>query len=651
MNTRSLAPLPEGSLTGFTILETVLATILATLLIIGTAAVFQNMQNQTSAFKTSVDKDMRWVEANRHLVESVHASSFLNILPDPTRPNQSTLELHNYGGDKKGTYTNDNTGLSYQDATSGAITTFPGVNATFTAPSTGSTTGKGWKNNKLIEAIINYSAPFTSTLRLRCAVSVKGASTWAVTVKFGEFVDMIKTSDGQYAVLLYAPSQDAAGDTVLLKIDGNGKVTLVRRYGWTNSRPNERGMTMSTIRETFDAVGHSDGYILCGTVYFIVGRYRHDGVLVRLNPSGDVIWANEYNRDPADPAMNTGYTYGYSAHQVFSKYGGTPSGFIVTGNAYLHSDPSDDTTGALLWRCDNDGNVSWARAYSSYDPSIPTGWNINGSPDYFESAQQVFTASGASNGFIVTGLGAGGEVNSNTFAYIVKTDDSGAHVWSKLFGRGTGIWYSDTDVAYDVLPLYDKGTPAGFLTVGTIHESAMNSKDSTHFVMELGTDGSYQWSNALNHTYYSYFLVKKQAWVSSGNFKTLFHTFNADNLHDISVVTIGPTGNTLATVPIDKVPNCFFFKAFDSTDVSGSFNGYVLGGEKAEMSNSVFIMYCDQNGKHGATQQIETVIVNDLAAQQVVFNNNFSLPFVKTFTDPRPPDPNSENTGIDPGSP
>ena len=473
MNTRS-----------FTILETVLATILATLLIIGTAAVFQNMQNQTSAFKTSVDKDMRWVEANRHLVESVHASSFLNILPDPTRPNQSTLELHNYGGDKKGTYTNDNTGLSYQDATSGAITTFPGVNATFTAPSTGSTTGKGWKNNKLIEAIINYSAPFTSTLRLRCAVNTRVTNGGMAIVIGGIFADdaqdIKQTSDGGYIITGTANgTTDIINNCVYvikLKLTSKGLEKEWSKVFISSSDYYTGGGHF--VIETFDVNGISNGYIIAGTGSTVASG--NNMCLIRLDAYGNLRWQRYFN---APAGANTS---GVCVRQTFNKRtSGAPSGYIITGGGAYGS-----KAGMMLWRISESASLTsadctWVKAFTYTGALNSSGYDVN----------QLFDSSGNPDGYLLSGT-------SCYSAYIVKTDDLGAPKWSNIYKKGSIGNY--TYKAFYANRLYTSaGVPNGYIIGGHNYGFCV-------FVLKLDDDASgrarswvYYPMSQTNNTYFN----------------------------------------------------------------------------------------------------------------------------------------------------
>ena len=423
----------------FTILETVLATILATLLIIGTAAVFQNMQSQTTKFKTSVDQDMRWVEANRHLVENVHASSFLAV------PNANTLELYDYNGDAatkaelRGTYTSTATTITYTDGTAklgGAV--FPGVSATF-SPASPASPGKGWKGPKLIEAVINYSAPFTSTLRLRCAVSVKSSaigSTWTLQFTGVDFKNVICIQNGYVAV----GSLPFGGDIFIVKVDKDGNVIWKYTYHiFPTYDP-------SFICQTVTAAGVPDGYIVTG---HDVGSI----FLLRLNTQGQPVWQKTYY------CGGTSTYYGFSVSQSFSS--SSPyavDGYIVSGLAG-YTTYSD---GCLL-KVDTNGNAIWQKIYHyTCSPSSPA---FNG----FFSLQATTDSLHKPNGYIV---GAMFYTSLNDGCGLTRLGLNGNHMWSRFsYGNSSRpLYYIGNCVQQAFTPA---GLADGYILAGSATEGSL----------------------------------------------------------------------------------------------------------------------------------------------------------------------------------
>ncbi len=63
----------------FTLLEAVLAAILAIGLMMASVGVLQNMQRQTADLKATIDKDMTWIEANRHMSRMIHSASYITL--------------------------------------------------------------------------------------------------------------------------------------------------------------------------------------------------------------------------------------------------------------------------------------------------------------------------------------------------------------------------------------------------------------------------------------------------------------------------------------------------------------------------------------------------------------------------------------------
>jgi len=256
--------------------------------------------------------------------------------------------------------------------------------------------------------------------------------------------DIICTSDGGYAVLGWSNSFGAGDlDILLLKLDPSGNLTWAKTYGGTGEE-----MAWSII-QTSDG-----GYAVAGATSSF-GAGQDEPIILKLDPSGNLIWARTYG--------GTGGDYFWSIIQTGD------GGFAAAGFTTSFGAGSSD---ALLVRLDQSGNTIWAKTYggTNYDRIEP----VIQTPD---------------GGFVVAGwtesFGAGSED-----ALIIRLNADGDMVWARTLGGASDDW----------LRSIVQTTDGGFAFAGTTMSFGIGQED--YFVGKLDDAGNLVWARTFGGTDY-----------------------------------------------------------------------------------------------------------------------------------------------------
>lgn len=134
--------------------------------------------------------------------------------------------------------------------------------------------------------------------------------------------------------------------------------------------------------------------------FFTVGKYNDNGLLIRFNPDGSLLWSKQY-----DTGAGTVFNC------VISSY---DSCLIIAGKA---------SGRVLLMKTTLSGDTLWTKGF---EPSYSsTGLNVIQTTD---------------SGFVVCGYAI--TPYSSSWMFIVKTDKSGNTVWAKTYSECTNINYA-----------------------------------------------------------------------------------------------------------------------------------------------------------------------------------------------------------------
>ena len=229
-----------------------------------------------------------------------------------------------------------------------------------------------------------------------------------------------QTTDSGY-IFVGATDNFGAGnsDVYLIKTNSNGDTLWTRTYGG------------SDYEEAYDVQQTTDGgYIIVGQTNSFVSfdscgfATCSDVYLIKIDENGDTLWTKTYGGGYNDEA--------YSVQQT------NDGGYIISGlSASFGTAFNGDY---YLIKTDSSGNLLWSKIYDA------------GGNDRGYNAQQT-----TDGGYIFVGYSYSFGGGFNTYAYLIKTDELGDTLWTKIYGGNIG------QKAYNVLQTSD----GGYIIAGT----------------------------------------------------------------------------------------------------------------------------------------------------------------------------------------
>lgn len=198
-----------------------------------------------------------------------------------------------------------------------------------------------------------------------------------------------QTSDGGFIITGTVWSQSKGKQVWLIKTNSSGDTLWSKDFGGIND---EIGYS---VQQTNDG-----GYIIAGEV--VVSGNLTDMLLIKTDSDGNYVWSKIYG--------GTRYDKGYSVQQT------TDGGYIVTGYTGSFGAGYNDV---WLLKTDAVGDTLWTKTYGGFDN------------DYGYSVQQT-----TDEGYFVTGSSWSFSFGSGV--YLVKTDDAGDTLWTKIYSGSQG---------------------------------------------------------------------------------------------------------------------------------------------------------------------------------------------------------------------
>ncbi len=221
--------------------------------------------------------------------------------------------------------------------------------------------------------------------------SSDGSLIWSRT--FGGSNDdgaySIALDDSGYVIIAGYTTSDPYRDGYLLKVDADtGGLIWSGVYGGS---ANDEFYSV--------AVDGSGNYVLAGRTNSPSGGY-FDVWVVKVNPSGDVIWERTYGSSMDDGAAD-----------VIVDSGGN---YVVAGRAVFDINDYNDTW--ILKLEPENGDTIWTRLFGTPEPEGATAIALMGDGSY-----------------VVAGLTA---VGSSWDAWIMGLSEQGDSIWSSIYGGG-----------------------------------------------------------------------------------------------------------------------------------------------------------------------------------------------------------------------
>ena len=274
---------------------------------------------------------------------------------------------------------------------------------------------------------VAHGSPYTITAR-----SDGGSSftVWRVTEGTATIAD--STADSTAIVL---EDGDAVVTAVFIQ---NGLITFEKTMGDYDLIEDGR-----FVQQTDDG-----GYIITGLV-LVGGNY--DACLIKTDPYGDTLWTGRFG----DAAL---FDEGACVRQT------TDGGYIIAGSTEAGVSDSSDV---FIVKTDENGNEVWSRSF---------GGEHN---DYGRSVQQT-SDGGYIIGAVTGSFGAGYED-----FYLIKTDATGDTVWTRTFGGES----QENPVSAQ------QTTDGGYIIGGTT--LSFGGADSDIYLVKTDENGDTVWTRVL----------------------------------------------------------------------------------------------------------------------------------------------------------
>lgn len=220
----------------------------------------------------------------------------------------------------------------------------------------------------------------------------------------------------------------------------------------------------------------------------------HEGFIVKLNSSGNFIWAKQIGGNYDDRvwsvwADSAGSVYSVGDFRGTVDFNPGPLNFDLTSASGYNA--------MFIWKLDSAGNFAWAKKFGSSDNENIVA--IQG--DRFNNLYLTgshFSSMDADPGPSVYNLPGNGTLST----YIAKLNSTGDFIWAKaLTTRGSSSSHPNTLKLNSADEVFISGYYSGTLDFdpgmdSLLLTSTSNSRDI--FIERLDTDGNYIWTKTIN---------------------------------------------------------------------------------------------------------------------------------------------------------
>ena len=248
------------------------------------------------------------------------------------------------------------------------------------------------------------------------------------------YIDL--TVDGGYFIGAKEYTATPGQNTYLIKVDVNGD-TL-----WTKSI-NNLGLTSGA------KVSNSFDHVLAGNVLDF-NTFKMNAGMTKVDATGNTLWSRSY--------PNTFRSNANSVQQT------TDGGYILAGykdlsGSYWNSD-------AYLIKTDASGNVVWTQTYGG------STYEVANSVQQTTDGGYIFVG----NQFATAGSYASSDI------YVVKTNASGAVLWTQTYGGG------DEEVAKSI----EQTADGGYIIGG--HTKSFGAGNKDVYLIKIDATGTVMWT-------------------------------------------------------------------------------------------------------------------------------------------------------------
>ena len=211
------------------------------------------------------------------------------------------------------------------------------------------------------------------------------------------------------------------------------------------------------------ALADGGGYVIAGETSSY-GSGARDGMLVKLNASGEEIWSRPIGGKEDDVF--------YDIQKA------ADGGYILAGETHSAEGTSPDQSDFWLVKTDAEGHVAWERSYGNLERSLPS--STESTSDVAHAVLQ------ARNGdYVLAGSSTG---PPGSAVWLLRVSPNGRLLWSRNPGVASGA------VAYDIAQTPD----GGFALAGS---SVSGAQGSEALLIKTDSGGNTEWTQTFGERY------------------------------------------------------------------------------------------------------------------------------------------------------
>ena len=289
---------------------------------------------------------------------------------------------------------------------------------------------------------------------------------------YDEAESILQTSDGGYILAgwTYSTDGDGAGshgsnspDFWIIKMDPAGNIQWKKMIG------GDRWDVALSIRQTRDG-----GYIIAGHTYstngdlpYKPGDFSSDALVVKLDPSGNIMWLKTFGGIDNDVLISISETQdgGYIA-----------AGYTLSNNGDISGNHGDQD--GWVVKLNNTGNLQWQKCIGGTKGD--NAWSVTLSPD---------------GGYVFTGhtKSVDGDMSFNRGQFDImvgKLDASGNLKWIRTMGGSRDEW------ALSIAPASDGGYVIAGYSFSNDGDLKTNYGSNDCLVIKIDLQGNMQWNKS-----------------------------------------------------------------------------------------------------------------------------------------------------------
>ncbi len=417
---------------------------------------------------------------------------------------------------------------------------------------------------------------------------------------------MIKTSDGGYILAGSTMSYD--GDVHGNHPGGNSDAWVVKLSSFGNIEW-QKCLGGNDDDAAYSVVQTSDGgYAFAGYTRSdsgdVSGNHgRFDMWIVKLNPSGDIVWQKCLG--------GTFLDYAYSIIQTLE------GGYAIAGETYSNDGDvsgfhENSTTSPDAWvvKLTNKGEIEWQKT-------------IGGSGR--ESARSIVQLPDSSFFFVGSTDSKDGDVSGihgglgYQDGWLVKLSSQGDILWQKCIGTDSSDYLQNIILAND----------SGYILTGASNGfSKLNTRDYDFWVLNIDNNGSTIWQSLISGN------KDEGAVAITKSFDGTYLVCGATNSDD-SIITDNHGITDILIAKLTSDGKNLWHKCFGGSDIDGTFgviqnnDGSIFLGGRTKSQNG------DVSGRHGITSNSDFWIA-ELTTPESVDEKISSLHSLSLSTYPNP---------------